>query len=286
MKFNNFVKSSIAGAALITAASAQAAFVPLPSGITVLEDDNVEIVLDAQGNLKTSGVLEVGDRLRAVITFNAIQNGMGQEHISLGAPGLEVTGISEIEIASIDAMTGVIHFKPSAAFEAVYGVGAVASLFSQSNGDFSVGCNQISIAACESTATNGQHWLTAGFADDDDFWFASSTFPFNLSTGTIESVMASAATAKLGVAQYGLSILQNDTGYDFEQQFCFLCQGSDKQTDLIGSGDILGGAGLGNGYFARSDFDFQLDRIPEPASLAVFGAGLLALAGWRRRKSA
>lgn len=286
--YRNLIKLGVAGL-MLAATSVHAAFVPLPPGIAVLEDDNIEYVLDANGQLKTSGALVVGDRLRAVVTFTAVRDGANQEFIGLGEPGLELTGISEIEIADINVATGVITFKPSASFEATYGAGAMATLFSQNPGDFDIGCNTISIAACETAATNGAHWLTAGFGDLDDFWYASSVYPFNLASASIEAVAGAAATAKVGAANYGLSILANSTGYMFNQQFsdvaAALPGGDDSMVDIVGSGDILGGAGLSNGFFARSDFDFQLNRIPEPGTIAVFGMGLLALGfGVRRNK--
>ncbi len=269
--------------------SVNAASINLPAGIAVLEDNNLEYVLDENGEIKTSGTLVVGDTLVAFITFEEVQDGSANTVQSLGAPGTELTGISAITISAI-LPGGSFAFAPSGLLGSYTSeAGALAVLFDQNAGDFTTGCHVGGVVACETAATNGSHWMTVGFGDADDFWIASSAVPLgDLSTVTLESVAAGAATNKFAVANYALSILENSTGFTFNQQSCGLfaafCAG-DGFVDLIGSGDILGGTGLTSPFLARSDFDFQLDRVPEPATIGLIGLGLLGLGAVRRKKS-
>jgi hypothetical protein len=162
------------------------------------------------------------------------------------------------------------------------------SLYLDSTPDLDIvsttGCG--SFAECVANATDsdtGDVWLNAGFGGDADESWTALVIPGGLSPAT---VAGGADTSTFGFFNYFLSILTNNTGETFTPQSCApICQGGDGLIDLLGSGNILGGAGLDNGAFARSDGDFQVQSIPEPSTLLLLGAGLLGLNFISRRRN-
>lgn len=279
------LKSLTAAVAMaLVSGVAAAQVIPLPS-TGIIEDDNMEYVVDAQGNIKTSGSLAVGDTLWAVVKFNQILNTDNSTFSTFpGAPsGRELTGLSALTI--VDITGGVATFGPNAAFASTYGPGALAALFTQNPGDFTLGC--ASVATCTTAATNGTPWMTVGLADADDFWIAGGANPFSITTDLSVVAITNGAT-KVAVANYALSVLTNNTGYTFKDQnsplSTLLGLGGDGKAQIVGSGDVLGGDGLTNGFIARSDFDFSFS-VPLPGTAALLGLGMLGM-GWTVRRHA
>jgi len=293
MKF----KSILSAAALVTVAASAAHAVPLFPGLTLLEDDNREYLIKGANNTTPSmaGVLQVGDRLRGIIEFGKIEQIFGGGTYSPITP--ELTGVFDTEVKFIQPILdglgnptglGNIVWGPTSSFmgNGVTGGAMVAMYTGGTNLDIN-GC--LSIAACETAATDGNLWAIAGFGDADDQWVSGNSV---LNFGAVGGI---GAATKVAAVNYALSILVNNTGYLFLEQKLdcfplgpFNCTGAGKDgfTDLVGSGDVLGGSGLTNGYGARSDIDVVLNVVPEPGSLALFSLALAGLGFASRRRSA
>ena len=271
----------------LVSASANAFFLYSgPGEFTILEDDNIEYM---SYDANQDGILDVGDRLRGVVKFTRIYEEGGAGVQDPYAP--ELTAVFETEVMAITNLNGSggnndIIWGPSANFMATYGPGAVLAAYTGGTSLELFGsgmCN--SIATCEANATTaggGTLWAVAGFGDADDQWVSFD------SVLNFAAVGALASSTKVAAVNYALSILVNNTGYVIKEQALdcaplgvFGCLG-DGKTDVVGSGDVLGGRGLNNGYGARSDIDVRMS-VPEPATLGLLGLGLIGMGAMMRR---
>lgn len=296
----NFKTKLAAGAALLALTSfANAATVKShmqSGGGFLLEDDSGEYLIDVNQN----GILDVGDRLRGIIEFPFITYD-GNQHALDGVQNQHIGAVFETEITSktFAGIPGLFNFTfgPSAAFEAEYGMGALAAFYVDDVDNVNIkGADCATYAqvqaggVCEQTITDGTLAFTAGFTgvDGDEGWTAFGA-PENAAAGA-----GALESTTLGNFNYNLNVLNNPLAFDFNQimanPFAALGGGvSDGLVDLSGSGSLLGTIDTDGdkvtGYDFTDDADIAGNHVPEPASIALFGLAALGLAGVRRRKS-
>ncbi len=262
------------------------------------EDDDLDWVLTWDGSAyvpKTTGTLSEGDVLFSVFEIPTFEiDGVDQ----LGGVR-ELTGIAAVQVAS--EIGGSYTFQVWDDFNAYTGLalpaGAAVAMWLDDTpdlelvGDIPAELSCDSLAACIAQATDGTLLQVDGFAGDpDEEWTGLAT------TTSLDEIQAGASTTPYVVFNAKLSALYHSYKGTTTEDVCFLDETSglfagcdlgyvdDGNVQILVSGTVLGGAGLSSmDVIGRSDFQGR-KYVPEPATLALFGIGLLGLG--RRMKRA
>ena len=234
-----------------------------PDYINGMQDRDRDRILDAQGNVKTTGNFAVGDVFEAVLQFDSVQWVDGNVIVNdtpIGnAPG--VYAYSAVEIASITP--GVLAGTIDVAFAAANGASMI-DLYEGTPVPANIFDNGVSADTAISAVQSLTKIATFGIGEADDFWTATITTTVDALAPTLTSNIQPSG-------QFGLSILSDPGNLNLLDNGILGADGN--LHDIIGKASVTNSAA--DGWLVATDTKVFFQTVPEPNTLALMGIAVL-----------
>ena len=279
------------GVALAVSGAAQSATVDqtLFAGFQQLSDNSAEVLLNPDGSIDATGIINMGDRLRSIFTIETVEKaGNPTRGLGAGSGNNELSGIADITVTNIlNPAAGIFiySFSATAGLAAEFGLAGTSAaivLFEDPAAEYErttgATCTSAAINGdCEDNVNDGAVYAAFGFGGGNGAWTAQAV------TNDINVIGAVPAPGNGGTFNVGLV---NIAGGSHTATFGNVACGVGGTVQICGSGSLLGIGGVTTPYDIFDNIDFTINNaVPAPATLALFGAGLLGFSATRRRSS-
>ncbi|MCM2283261.1 MAG: PEP-CTERM sorting domain-containing protein [Desulfobacula sp.] len=288
------------------------------TGINFVTDDSAEYKLDFIGELDQDGnvinsddladptkyrfnndqTVDKYDRFRGAFEIDSVSDGNDQADLKSSAWEIEFTGIFDIMVTSkvFTGLTGVVPgsgdsvniydftFGTTPIYEAFTGInGAMLTMYIDDYGDGDDFDRTIASSDPEdvmTTASNGDEYWTFGYTGANGL--AALGEGWITRGADLLSIFKDFGTGtEFGEVNFALRLIDNQLGPELREIESPIFGGT---ADIVGSAGLKGIQNQTTPMQVFDNLDAQIAPIPEPATMLLFGLGLLGLAGASRKR--